>query len=228
MTHIYNAYTYLIGWTEHQKYYYGVRWANTSSPNDDLWKKYFTSSEIVREFRKTHGEPDIIKVDKVFNNKKDAVEYEFKYLKENNAVKSKIWLNQGMFPVFDNTGKKRPEHSKRMSGENNPMYGLKGDKHPQYGMWNEIQHPNYGKKYPEHSKRMMGENNPNYGKPVSDEVKEKISKSLSGENHPHYGSKGEKSFNYGRKHTKVECPHCKKTGGITGMKRWHFSNCSSL
>lgn len=24
---------------------------------------------------------------------------------------------------------------------------------------------------------------------------------------------------------KVECPHCKLTGGISQMKRWHFNNC---
>lgn len=29
-------------------------------------------------------------------------------------------------------GKKRPEHSIRMIGENNPMYGIKGEKHPLY------------------------------------------------------------------------------------------------
>ena len=23
----------------------------------------------------------------------------------------------------------------------------------------------------------------------------------------------------------VTCPHCNKTGGLTGMKRWHFDNC---
>jgi len=32
-------------------------------------------------------------------------------------------------------------------------------------------------------------------------------------------------FNKGRTHIKVECPHCHKIGGITGMARWHFDNC---
>ncbi len=31
--------------------------------------------------------------------------------------------------------------------------------------------------------------------------------------------------NKGRIHTKVECPHCGKVGGVTIMKRWHFDNC---
>ena len=225
---IYKSYTYLIGWSDLNKWYYGVRWANDCHPEEDLWRSYFTSSKIVEEYRHIHGEPDIIKIDKTFDSKDDAIKYEFNYLTEHNSVKSSIWLNQGAFPVFDNTGKKRPEHSKRMTGKNNPMYGKKGSKHPQYNLWKETPHPNLGKKYPEHSKRMLGENNPNYGKTVPDDVKEKISNSLTGQKHPHYGLRGEKSFNFGRKHTEVECPHCGKKGGVTGMKRWHFDNCSSL
>lgn len=227
MTHIYKPYTYLIGWSEHNKYYYGVRWANTCAPENDLWKEYFTSSNIVKEFRKSYGEPDIVRIDKIFDNKDDAINYEYNYLLENNAIKSNSWLNEGAFPVFDNTGRKRPEHSKRMTGKNNPMYGLKGKKHPQYNLWKEQPHPNLGRKFPEHSERMKGENNPNYGKPVPAEVKEKISKSLSGKNNPNYGLRGEKNPKYGKKQKEVECPHCKKKGGIGAMVRWHFDNCSA-
>lgn len=32
----------------------------------------------------------------------------------------------------------------------------------------------------------------------------------------------------GYKHKQVTCPHCKKTGGETSMKRWHFDNCKGL
>jgi hypothetical protein len=34
-------------------------------------------------------------------------------------------------------------------------------------------------------------------------------------------------FNKGRTHTKVQCPHCNKIGGLTAMPRWHFDNCKS-
>lgn len=118
---IYTPYTYLIGWAEMNQFYYGVRWANKCAPEDDLWVHYFTSSTSVKEFRKTHGEPDIVKVDRTFDNKNDAIAYEFAYLMENNTIKSDNWLNKSAFPVRDNTGRKRPEHSKKMSGENNPM-----------------------------------------------------------------------------------------------------------
>ena len=29
----------------------------------------------------------------------------------------------------------------------------------------------------------------------------------------------------GFKHKQITCPHCKKTGGETSMKRWHFDKC---
>ena len=28
--------------------------------------------------------------------------------------------------------------------------------------------------------------------------------------------------------TKLECPHCKKVGNVSNMKRWHFENCKKL
>jgi hypothetical protein len=31
-----------------------------------------------------------------------------------------------------------------------------------------------------------------------------------------------------RNSIQAECPHCKKTGQMVAMKRWHFDNCSSL
>lgn len=32
----------------------------------------------------------------------------------------------------------------------------------------------------------------------------------------------------GRKQTQVFCPHCNKFGGIIGMKRYHFDNCTKI
>ncbi len=60
-------YTYLIGWSKLNKWYYGCRCAQHCHPND-LWIKYFTSSLYVRQFRKLHGEPDVIKVRKIFQS----------------------------------------------------------------------------------------------------------------------------------------------------------------
>lgn len=63
-TNIYPPYTYLIGWSEHNLWYYGVRYANSTIPENDLWVKYFSSSKYVKDIRKEFGEPDVIQIRK--------------------------------------------------------------------------------------------------------------------------------------------------------------------
>lgn len=74
-------YTYRIGWTEHDIYYYGVRWGNSQKhPKKDLWVRYFTSCSIMPQLRETYGEPDLIEVRKIFESKHDAIRWERKVL----------------------------------------------------------------------------------------------------------------------------------------------------
>jgi len=86
-------YTYLIGWTEHNKWYYGVRYAEGCAPSD-LWVKYFTSSKIVAKFRESFGEPDVIQIRKIFESKEKAAIWESKFLVKVNAASSEKWLNR--------------------------------------------------------------------------------------------------------------------------------------
>lgn len=87
------AYTYLIGWSEHQKFYYGVRFAKGAKP-EDLWKTYFTSSKYVKAFRIKYGEPDIISIRKAFIESKDARIWEHKVLRRMKVVNKDKWLNK--------------------------------------------------------------------------------------------------------------------------------------
>jgi hypothetical protein len=87
-------YTYLIGWSELNQWYYGVRFANGCHP-DELWVTYFSSSEYVKEFRKFHGEPDIIQVRKSFSSVEKAVLYEDSILRRLNCVHNDKWINRG-------------------------------------------------------------------------------------------------------------------------------------
>lgn len=48
-------YTYLIGWTEHNIWYYGVRYAIGCNPKE-LFLSYFTSSEYVKDFIELNGQ----------------------------------------------------------------------------------------------------------------------------------------------------------------------------
>lgn len=97
-------FTYLIGWSNLNKYYYGVRYAKDCHP-DDLWNTYFTSSKIVQQFRELNGEPDIVQIRHIFESRESALEWEYKFLMKVNALKSDKWLNaniKGLY--FSNLG----------------------------------------------------------------------------------------------------------------------------
>lgn len=88
------CYTYLIGWRNLDVWYYGSRSANRVEPVDDLIKVYPTSSNYVKAFVGENGQPDIVKVHKLFHTRKEANYYEGRFLKRVNAVSSKRWLNR--------------------------------------------------------------------------------------------------------------------------------------
>ena len=120
------AYTYLIGWSNLNKYYYGVRFAKDCHP-DELWVSYYTSSKHVHYFYEKHGEPDIIQIRKIFDNIQSARLWEHKVLRRMNVVDSHIWLNMTdnisiSLEASNNTGRK---YNVDRSGANNPMFGKK-------------------------------------------------------------------------------------------------------
>ena len=192
-------YTYLIGWSNHNMFYYGLRHGVGCHP-DELWNTYFTSSKYVKEFVKTHGNPDIIDIRKTFKSKEKACIWEHKVLKRLNAKNRSDFLNQtdniaisseaskrGVetmrnMEIHPNKGRKKPhlsEMNRSKTGELNHMYGKKGSLAPRYGIVG-VLHPMFGKKNPAASEAAK---------------------------------------------MRVECPHCKKLGNIANMKRWHFDNC---
>lgn len=87
------AYTYLLGWPKLNKYYYGVRFAKTCNPSE-LWVTYFTSSRHVANFRKLHGNPDIIQIRKIFNSTEKARLWESTVLQKLKVVTNEKWLNE--------------------------------------------------------------------------------------------------------------------------------------
>jgi hypothetical protein len=86
-------YTYLIGWSDLNAWYYGVRFSKKCSP-EELWKTYFTSSKHVKRFREEHGEPDVVEIRKTFQSEQLARLWEHKVLKRLNAPKNDKWLNK--------------------------------------------------------------------------------------------------------------------------------------
>ena len=91
---IYIPYTYLIGWSKHNIWYYGRRTAKNCHPND-LWKTYFTSSKEVNTFFKENGNPDIIQIRKTFPNNPDACKlWESKVLEKLDVQHDSRFLNK--------------------------------------------------------------------------------------------------------------------------------------
>jgi hypothetical protein len=88
-------YTYLIGWSSKNVWYYGAQYGKKSHPSS-LWRTYFTSSKYVKSFRTLYGEPDVVEVRKVFNEAKEAQRWETEVLIRLEAVEKDKWLNRPM------------------------------------------------------------------------------------------------------------------------------------
>ena len=68
--------------------------------------------------------------------------------------------------------------------------------------------------------------------PVSEETRKKLSLASTNRIGPWKGKKFSKEHIdnikqslVGKKKPIIECPHCKKIGGASQMKQWHFKNC---
>lgn len=99
----YRPYTYLIGWSAHNTYYYGVEYADTikiANPSN-LWKTYFTSSKYVTEARIKFGEPDIIQIRKVFSSKQDAQMWEQRVILKSKLYLKDNFLNKGCGTIIN-------------------------------------------------------------------------------------------------------------------------------
>lgn len=157
-------YTYLIGWSKHDKWYYGVRYAKGCDVKD-LWTTYFTSSKHVKQAVQDLGNPDVIQIRKVFEDANSAISWETKVLKRMKVITREDFLNKtdnksidpkcAAYFHTDATRKKKSESRKGIvySDETKKRLSkaLKGRKVP----WIE------GKKRDEHSKLMSGPGNSN-------------------------------------------------------------------
>ncbi len=109
---IYIPYTYYLGWSGIDKWYYGVRYAKNCNPTD-LWVKYFTSSKEVSAIREEYGDPDVISLDKTFSNSEDAREYEHRVLKFLEVNNNDKWLNKTFGKCPTSKGLKLTEEQKQ-------------------------------------------------------------------------------------------------------------------
>lgn len=96
---MYKPYTYLIGWSTLNLWYYGVEFKNctkgVANPRN-LWSTYFTSSKTIHEMRVIYGEPDVIKIRKIFTTREQAVAWEKKVLSRLQVLKDPKWINSNV------------------------------------------------------------------------------------------------------------------------------------
>jgi hypothetical protein len=180
-------YTYLIGWTKLNKWYYGVRYAKNCHPSE-LWNSYKTSSKHVIDIYNKHGNPDIIEIRKIFDNIEKARLWENKVLKKMNVINEQKWLNQ----------------------TNNISISLecstKNSKKPK-DFGSKISKLLTGKKKSDETKLKMS--NSRKGFKVSEQTKEKIKKTVQNnwnlltgeEKKKKFGKFGESNPFYGKKHS---------------------------
>lgn len=186
-TNIYPPYTYLIGWSEHNLWYYGVRYANSTIPENDLWVKYFSSSKYVKDIRKEFGEPDVIQIRKKFDCPNKALAWEKRVLSKLNVLTESKWINRnigGSLFVLP------------LNGEDNPMYGKNHSEETKKLMSEKLKGRipwNKGKTHSEESKQKMSEKaktrtnkNGMLGKTHTEETKKKLSEMNSGENYSRF------------------------------------------
>ena len=125
-------YTYLIGWSQQNQYYYGVRYSKHADPKE-LWTTYFTSSRHVANFRKIYGEPDIVEIRKEFLDSDKAREWECRVLTKLRIPKNPKFLNKTNNKAI--YYERNEEWKRKRSGINHHLYGqpspFKGKTHTQ-------------------------------------------------------------------------------------------------
>lgn len=243
------AYTYLIKHKPTGQVYYGFRGANTVAPEEDLWKRYFTSSKRVQQLVEETGADSFdVEVRKTFDNQEQATQWETKVLRRMRVLESDQWLNQNIAGYIVPTEESRRKISEANKGrvqsaEHKLKRSLTQKGKPKVNSKNKT--PEYRVKMSELKK---GEGNGRYGKPVSEETRRKIGEANRGKTPVNKGvpmtaeqkaklreamlgrkvdpevvaRRAEKQR--GQKREKRHCPHCNRDVAVGWYNR-HGDNC---
>jgi hypothetical protein len=209
-------YTYLIGWSKLNKWYYGSRTKRGCHPSM-FWVNYHTSSKYVAWMREFYGEPDVIQIRKIFDNKEDAMKWERNVLKKMDVINNDSFLNKSDgfgTPSGGMLGHKHTEKTKlimsmQQSGTKNGFFGYKHTKESKLkisiGCTGKTLSENQKKAI---SKRRNGVSNRGSGFVLSTETKTKIKNTMLGIKHTEQrkknislAHKGKSWFNNGKQQT---------------------------
>lgn len=240
-------YTYLIGWTGQNRWYYGCRFGKGCHPSD-LWVTYFTSSKLVRIFREKYGEPNIIQIRRVFSDVNKCRLVEHITLRRLKVVNKDKWLNKTDNKSIEIEAAMRG-HKNRPSRKGIPnsanSIALKGRIPWNKGLRGDTRCIN-GAIKAANTRKLLGNCHPhNKGIPMSDEQKQKLRNYKKTPEHCRnikLAKQGKPAHNkgvsmteeqkeklrkskQGKKFEKKTCPHCRKIGGGPNMTRFHFEKC---
>ncbi len=189
-----------------QKYYWG------SGLN---WKKHYNEfgGEVEMEIYWTGLEYEVEEIALDFSRK-------------NNIVSSVYWLN--MQPENGLDGGQMTEEIKRKISKTLKGRPLEKKRKDKIIKRNKETPPMLGKKHSIKSINKMKKSKIN----ISKETRDNMSKGQTGRKHSNKtkkkmreSNKGEGNPMFGKTQRLVTCPHCKRSGAINGMVRWHFINC---
>ena len=214
---IYQPYTYLIGWSKLNKFYYGVKYSKGCKPSD-LWVKYYTSSKHVKEMRTIYGEPDIIQIRKLFVDSMSARIWENKVLRRLKVKKSNKWLN-----LTDNMSMPSPSDLPILVEKTRREKISQSHKlNPRYGM--------LGKTHSETSKKIMSNIKKTYWDTIDYDHKIILSSNMKqGQKNMSAEMKEKQKLNWQKAYydkDSLTCPYCSKVSKNRGaMARHHFDYC---
>ena len=230
-------YVYRITNIKLKKHYYGCR-SSKIEPKLDLGKKYFSSSKD-KDFLLDQKECPSnykYKIIKIFDTREEALSLEI--ILHN---KFEVGLNDSFYNKSKQTNVKFDTTGCNFSyniGKNNPMFGLKRDKHSELMLGEK--NPFFGKIHSDETKQKCSQKNKNmiaakniksgeilqvsrdefennidlvgvtFGKHLTKETREKISKSSKGVKKP-----------------KCVCPYCGLLVSRIKFERYHKNNCES-
>lgn len=155
------SYTYLIGWPDLDKWYYGSRSAKDCHPcelfNSKYKKSYETSSKIVTQFMVDNGTPPLVRIHKIFDDVESCRDYENLVLKKLRVRFKDKWLNKTDNRSWDGMlGKTFSETTKlKMAKSRSMRAGLPG---PATGkVWDEARRRKHAAGRANSTKRIGGE-----------------------------------------------------------------------
>lgn len=244
-------YTYLIKHRPTGKVYYGFRAANKVDPQQDLWKRYFTSSPGVQKLIEETGADSFdVEVRKVFETKEQAVAWETRVLRRCKVLHDNRWLNQnvaGYIVPTEESRKKISEYHKDKPKSNEHRRKLSESQKGKSKSYTQTEehrrknsiansgknNPMYGPCSPERAANISaakkGKPAKNKGVPMSDEQKAKIRATklakptkMSAES---IAQRSEKIR--GQRREKLHCPHCNRDIAV-GWYHRHGPNCASI